>query len=261
MRKVKFFYRMALQFSQPVWQHSFSLRAFPLPLPEQQIYGLSWSLEPDVPLTFQRDCFGNVVGSGRFEDQHNHFQYEMSGVAWLEPARKKREICPALYRYPSAACQMTEPLQHFLQQCPLSEDAAEFARAVQLMNCLHQQFQYEAGVTSAFTTAGDAFAQGRGVCQDYAQILLTLCRASGIAARYVAGMIFGEGATHAWVEVYDTARQVWLGLDPTQNKLTDDGYLKLAQGRDYLDCRLNRGIFSGLAAQKQDVYVNLEEVV
>ena len=89
MRKVKFFYRMALQFSQPVWQHSFSLRAFPLPLPEQQIYGLSWSLEPDVSLTFQRDCFGNVVGSGRFEDQHNHFQYEMSGVAWLEPARKK----------------------------------------------------------------------------------------------------------------------------------------------------------------------------
>ena len=95
MRKVKFFYRMALQFSQPIWQHSFSLRAFPLPLPEQQIYGLSWSLEPDVPMTFQRDCFGNVVGSGRFEDQHNHFQYEMSGVAWLEPARKKRETCPA----------------------------------------------------------------------------------------------------------------------------------------------------------------------
>lgn len=49
-------------------------------------------------------------------------------------------------------------------------------------------------------------------------------------------MISGEGATHAWVEVYDTVQQVWRGLDPTQNKPTDDGYLKLAQGRDYLDC-------------------------
>ncbi len=193
MRKVKFFYRMALQFSQPIWQHSFSLRAFPLPLPEQQIYGLSWSLEPDVPMTFQRDCFGNVVGSGRFEDQHNHFQYEMSGVAWLEPARKNGRLVRPFIGIRRQLAKMTEPLQHFWQQCPFSEDAAEFARAVQLMNCLHQQFQYEAGVTSAFTTAGDAFAQGRGVCQDYAQILLTLCRASGIAARYVAGMIFRRG--------------------------------------------------------------------
>lgn len=261
MRKVKFSYRMTLQFSQPVWQHSFSLRAFPLRLPEQQICGFSWSIEPDVPLTFQRDCFGNVVGSGRFAAQHTQFQYDMSGVAWLEPARKKSERCPALYRYPSAACKMTTPLQQFLQQCAFSAETAGFARAVQLMDSLHKQFQYEAGVTSAFTTAGDAFAQGRGVCQDYAQILITLCRASGMAARYVAGMISGEGATHAWVEVYDTVQQVWRGLDPTQNKPTDDGYLKLAQGRDYLDCRLNRGIFSGLAAQKQDVYVNLEEVV
>lgn len=261
MRKVKFFYRMALQFSQPVWQHSFSLRAFPLRLPEQQICGLIWSVEPDVSLTFQQDCFGNVVGSGRFESPHSQFQYEMSGVAWLDPARKKQERCPAIYRYPSAACQMTEPLRQFWQQCPCSNAADGLTRALQLMDCLHGQFQYEAGVTSAFTTAGDAFAQGRGVCQDYAQIFITLCRASGIAARYVAGMIFGEGATHAWAEVYDPARQMWLGLDPTQNRPADDGYLKLAQGRDYLDCRLNRGIFSGLAAQTQDVYGNLEEVV
>lgn len=151
MRKVKFSYRMTLQFSQPVWQHSFSLRAFPLRLPEQQICGFSWSIEPDVPLTFQRDCFGNVVGSGRFAAQHTQFQYDMSGVAWLEPARKKSERCPALYRYPSAACKMTTPLQQFLQQCAFSAETAGFARAVQLMDSLHKQFQYEAGVTSAFT--------------------------------------------------------------------------------------------------------------
>ena len=72
-------------------------------------------------------------------------------------------------------------------------------------------------------------------------------------------MIPGEGATHAWVEVYDNG--MWHGLDPTQNKMVDDNYLKLAQGRDAMDCRLNRGVFSGRAIQQQNVYVTLEELL
>lgn len=252
---------MELQFSQPVRQHSFSLRAFPLPLPEQQICGLSWSVMPDTPLMLQRDCFGNLVGSGRFDGPHDRFLYAMDGVAWLEPTKKRREPGWPLYRYSSAACAMTPALWQFLQQEPDDGQQGVLSRAVGLMDRLQQNFQYEAGVTSAVTTAGDAFAQGCGVCQDYAQIFIALCRASGMAARYVAGMIFGEGATHAWVEVYDPTQQLWLGLDPTHNKLTDDSYLKLAQGRDYLDCRLNRGVFSGQAVQRQNVYVNLEELV
>lgn len=261
MRKVKLSYRMELQFSQPIRRHSFSLRAFPLSLPQQQICGLSWSLTPDTPLVMQRDCFGNLVGNGRFDEPHDRFLYAMDGVAWLAPEKTRREPCWALYRYPSPACAMTAALRQFLRQCPFDRQQGVLAQAVVLMDHLYQNFQYEVGVTSAFTTAGDAFAQGRGVCQDYAQILIALCRASGMAARYVAGMIFGEGATHAWVEVYDPAGALWWGLDPTHNRLTDDGYLKLAQGRDYLDCRLNRGVFSGQAVQRQTIYVNLEELV
>ena len=108
-------------------------------------------------------------------------------------------------------------------------------------------------------TAGEAFALGCGVCQDYAHILIALCRAKGIAARYVAGMIFGEGATHAWVEIYDNG--IWHGLDPTQNKRIDDGYIKLAQGRDSRDCQLNRGVFCGTAIQQQNIYVTLEDLL
>lgn len=257
MRKVKFSYSMELQFSQPVWQHSFSLLAFPLRLPEQQIGGFSWSLQPETGLNFQQDSFGNTIGSGRFDAPHTFFLYEMSGVAWLSQSRRKPEPCLPFYRYPSAACRMTVPLQNFLQQYPAVQNGI-LQQAIELMQGLHQQFRYETGSTFVSTTAGDAFAQGCGVCQDYAQILITLCRAQGIAARYIAGMIFGEGATHAWVEVYDNG--LWHGLDPTQNKLVDDGYLKLAQGRDCLDCRLNRGVFCGQAVQKQRVYVNLEEL-
>ena len=256
MHNVKFSYRMELQFSQPVWQHSFSLLAFPLRLPEQQIDYFKWSLQPDVTLQFQKDSFGNTIGVGRYDAAHTSFCYEMEGVARLHQQKREPEACLPVYRYPSAACQMTDQMQNFLKQCGATQDD-RLSYASYLMNQLYQMFRYETGSTSVSTTAGEAFAQGCGVCQDYAQILIALCRASGIAARYVAGIIAGEGATHAWVEVYENG--MWHGMDPTQNRLVDDGYLKLAQGRDYLDCRLNRGVFCGAAVQEQHVYVSLEE--
>ncbi len=63
---------------------------------------------------------------------------------------------------------------------------------------------YEFGVTGVHTTAADAVAGGRGVCQDYADIMLALCRAAGLPARYVSGHLVGEGGSHAWVEVVVT---------------------------------------------------------
>ena len=258
MRKVKFSYRMELEFSQPVWQHSFSLLSFPLRLPEQQISEFSWSLQPDATLQFQRDYFGNSVGVGRHDDMHASFCFEMNGTALLNQKQREAEVCLPVYRYPSAACGMTVELKNFLKQIqPSASDV--MPKAMYIMEQLHQTFRYEKGSTSVSTTAGQAFIQGCGVCQDYAHIFIALCRASGIPARYVAGIIAGEGETHAWAEVYDGG--MWHGFDPTQNRLVNDGYLKLAQGRDYLDCRLNRGVFCGNAEQRQNVYVSMEELL
>ena len=262
MHKVKFSYRMELQFSEPVWNHAFSLRAFPVRLPHQQIGGLTWHMYPNAALQFHQDYFGNTVGVGRFDQSHSAFRFELNGLAWIHQAGRKQEACLPIYRYPSEACGMTAPMHDFLQaEGFLSSVSAGSAvqQAAAMMDALYRRFQYQPGVTSADTKAGEAFLLGSGVCQDYAQILIAFCRAHGIAARYVAGMIPGEGATHAWVEVYDN--DMWHGLDPTQNKMVDDNYLKLAQGRDAMDCRLNRGVFSGRAIQQQNVNVTLEELL
>ena len=255
---------MELQFSQLVWQHAFSLRAFPMRLPQQQIGGFSWELTPNTTMQFHQDCFGNHVGVGRFDSPHTAFRYEMQGVAWINQQKRRAEQCMPLYRHPSEACRMTPSMQLFLKDCAIEKRMGVGTTnpveiAAEYMQALHRTFQYQSGATHVSTTAGEAFAQGSGVCQDYAHILITLCRAGGIAARYVAGMIFGEGATHAWVEVHDGT--MWHGLDPTHNKWIDDGYLKLAHGRDAFDCQLNRGVFCGHAVQQQNVYVNLEEVL
>ena len=259
MHKVKFSYRMELQFSEPVWNHVFSLKAFPMRLPEQQIGGIKWSVYPHTKLAFHTDYFGNTVGAGRFDEAHSAFRFELDGVAWIHQASRKSEQCLPLYRYPSEFCTMTNPMQEFLHTGQIAVCDSALSQAIAIMDGIYQQFRYQSGSTGANTTAGEAFALGCGVCQDYAHILIALCRAKGIAARYVAGMIFGEGATHAWVEIYDNG--MWHGLDPTQNKRIDDGYLKLAQGRDARDCQLNRGVFCGTAIQQQNIYVTLEDLL
>lgn len=261
MKKVKFTYRMQLQFDQPVEQHAFSLLAFPMRQREQQICGFQWRLDPAVSLNFHQDCFGNTVAAGYCDKPHDSFLFEMEGLAWLDwtnPQKKQEAPCMDIYRYPSPNCEMTEPMRQFLRQHGASRRVEPVQRALWMMERLHQNFEYETGSTSVQTTAGQAFDQGRGVCQDYAHIFLALCRADGIPARYVAGIISGEGESHAWTEVYDG--RYWHGLDPTHNKQIDNHYLKLAHGRDARDCLLNRGMFQGITAQQQVVRVSLEEL-
>ena len=119
------------------------------------------------------------------------------------------------------------------------------------MEALRARFSYKSGVTRVETTAEQALELGCGVCQDYAHILIALCRALGVPARYVAGIQEGTGETHAWVEIYDNG--YWVGIDPTNHKMVDERYLKLSHGRDFADCGINRGLFIGGCTQKQTV--------
>lgn len=125
------------------------------------------------------------------------------------------------------------------------------------MHRLYREFSYVPGSTHVGTTAEEALAGGKGVCQDYAQILIALCRMAGYPARYVVGLLPGEGATHAWAEVWQDGR--WLGLDPTHDCAADERYIKLSHGRDFTDCSVDRGCFKGGAGQRQKIYIKVEE--
>ena len=121
------------------------------------------------------------------------------------------------------------------------------------MHKLHQDLSYEKGVTTFQTTAEEAMKLKKGVCQDYAHILIALLRMMKIPARYVVGMMIGEGFSHAWVEMEADGR--WYGLDPTNDVLVGENYIKISHGRDYNDCIVNKGVFTGMASQKQDISV------
>jgi transglutaminase-like putative cysteine protease len=127
---------------------------------------------------------------------------------------------------------------------------------------VHRSLDYEWGITGVGTTASAALAGGRGVCQDYAHIMLAACRAAGMPARYVSGHLSGEGGSHAWVEVlhphpYWGNRWVAQGWDPTHNRRANSDYLVVAVGRDYADVAPLSGTYDGpratntLAVQKR----------
>jgi len=136
------------------------------------------------------------------------------------------------------------------------EDVASYLRALHpsprdraeaIVRYVHREMTYTKNVTDVFTTASVAFGMRRGVCQDYAHVVLALARALGLTARYVSGHLLGEGATHAWVEFLlperDCARV--LSFDPTTGRQTNWKYLVVAVGRDYEDVAPTSGVFTG----------------
>jgi transglutaminase-like putative cysteine protease len=107
---------------------------------------------------------------------------------------------------------------------------------------------YQVGVTGTQTPASMALHLGRGVCQDYAHIMLCLLRTLGIPCRYVSGHLLGEGPPHAWVEVLIDG--VIVAYDPTHHRRVGLNYITVASGRDFADVTSTSGVFSGSATGK-----------
>lgn len=144
---------------------------------------------------------------------------------------------------------LTEPDAH------LRAAAAELARsgdscadlAAATSNWVYRHMSYGFDRTGVHTTAGEALAAGHGVCQDYAHVMVAICRLLGIPARYVSGHLVGEGGTHAWVEVLVPAphRAVEVvAWDPTHDRCAGLSYLTVAVGRDYYDVAPVSGTYS-----------------
>lgn len=139
-----------------------------------------------------------------------------------------------------------------------------FTIAKKMSEFVFSHFEYKKGITDIETKVQDIWKLKAGVCQDFAHILLSMLRMSGIPARYVSGYICpknhemrGEGATHAWVEAYIPFAG-WVGLDPTNNCLTSDRHIRLAIGRHFNDCTPVKGTYKGSAGHKLEVAVNIE---
>ena len=146
-----------------------------------------------------------------------------------------------------------------------------YEAAYDLMECIHSAMVYESDSTEVNTPALVALRQGKGVCQDFAHIMVACCRAMGIPARYVSGYmltkpppgqprLIGSDASHAWASVYCPGLGRWLDFDPTNNRAPGEDYVTLATGRDFLDVSPMRGVIRGGARHVLEVAVTVEPV-
>lgn len=140
-----------------------------------------------------------------------------------------------------------------------------FADAVRLGQHVYKTFTYKPHSTGVSTKAPDALKLKLGVCQDFAHVMIGLCRQSGIPARYVSGYFFNNRrrpgeieASHAWVEVMVPGFG-WAAYDPTHERRADERYVKIATGRDYTDIRPVSGTYKGAPTRSLKVEVAVRE--
>ena len=290
MRMLAYTFETSLQFSEPVSDHSFVLRCLPKSTNTQKVMQAQVFTDPPVQLSEQMDGFGNRIASGYCPGEHGAFSFYASGLAMVEPDDTESTPGHPMFLQMTPLTAPSDAMRELAEEeavavgwgvSPATPERVEEAVLVQdapvgaapepveaslaaekrvssvnalvsrLCARVHEAFSYEPGATDTTTTAAEAFESGRGVCQDYAHVLISLCRLLGIQARYVTGLMVGEGASHAWVEVHDGVR--WRGFDPTNNCSADDRYLLFATGRDFEDCPIERGVFRGSAEQVQTV--------
>ena len=255
MKRYLYNYVTHLSFSHPVERHTVKLRCLPeighFQRLQSEHFVIDRSFEFDKEYL---DVLGNRCLLGWVNAPHSSLAYVSTGVVEQERYQIKEAVVQPYYRMQSA---MTHP-SAAMKQIRFVRSNDVIADAMAISQYVFDIMTYRPGSTNTSTTAAEAFCSRAGVCQDYAHVMISLCRLNGIACRYSCGMILGEGETHAWVEVWIGDR--WIAVDPCHNAIVYYGYIKLAHGRDAADCQLSRGTFFGNVVQQTDVRVDVWEV-
>jgi transglutaminase-like putative cysteine protease len=263
------------------------LRLTPVDRPGQRVHASALDIEPaPVGRREGADFFGNHMTWVALNAPHDQLVVRVAARITVEEAGE-----PDLFGAPPWEALRDEVFMtsdfeglspaHFLfasRQVPLDPEIRNYARdsfppgrpvldgAVELMRRIKQDFVYEIGVTTVSTTAPMSFALRRGVCQDFAHIMISGLRGLGIPAAYVSGYLRtaqtsedvtlqGANAMHAWVLVWCGGSIGWHGLDPTNAVHAGTEHVTLAVGRDYADVAPIDGVVFASGGQKIDVSV------
>ncbi len=169
------------------------------------------------------------------------------------------------YLTPSEYAIKTELLAELARELKVERRGDPLNLLREINAAIYERFDYDPQTTSVDSPIDDALRARKGVCQDFAHIMITLARGLGIPCRYVSGYLFHEsnghdrsasGATHAWVEAF-LPEPGWVGFDPTNNLIAGERHIRTAIGRDYADVPPTRGVFKGIAQSELSVGVQV----
>lgn len=265
------------QYERPVSESVNEIRIFPLQCPEQEVLQHDLLITNHPEMHIFNDYWGNKTGQFSLLESHSELTIEsklivrttqsdelkintQSGFDHL--AEEVREQLPLMELNRPDTIERQDLIDEICQQVFASDKS--IATVVEASNeYIFKNFTYTKGITTIETTVDEILEQKKGVCQDFAHILLQILRSLSIPCRYVSGYICpnkngmrGEGATHAWVDAWIPGSG-WTGIDPTNNVWVTNNHIKLAVGRNFSDCTPVKGSFKGPAKQELFVLVSV----
>lgn len=279
MPSYKIQHRTRYTYAAPVIDCANQLMIYPLPDERLTVksHVVSITQQPEVALF--TDYFGNQVGVFSLIPPHSELVIDSLAEVETHAIQFPMDEAAADAQWASLAGLRTDvAYMDFLQPTPselegeirqalggvLTYGAKPLKQALELSEYVYDNFQYQQGVTSIETPLEEIWRGRAGVCQDFTHLLIYLLRLTGLPARYVSGYVCprdlgvrGTGATHAWVEVH-IPFYGWLGLDPTNNCIVNDGHVRMAIGRNFADCTPVKGTYKGTGAHTLEVSVHIE---
>ena len=257
------------------------IRLCPITDRHQHLEYFDLQLNPKVPVHTYHDFYHNRVDHFEIIEPHPTLQVESTAIVTTTP--ESRGEVPPMPMEALLDPNTPENYFDFLTDSHFVSLEAEVWRetidilpngasdiwldSVKIGQHIFKTFKYLPRSTNAGTRMIEAMRTRQGVCQDFAHVMLAMCRTQGIPARYVSGYFYNElrkpediEASHAWVEIF-LPGYGWKGFDPTHNRLADTRYLKLAVGRDYADIRPINGAYrsKGTKLLLVQVRVTLEQ--
>ena len=264
-----------------------ALRLRPTSRAGQKVIDVGVDIDPAAAKRIQRrDFFGNDFEIVHIESEHRELRVEARAriavsrpvapaatAVWEDVRQQAFSVkdlgpqSPAHFIYASRVVTLDEPAVAYARKI-FPSGLQVLDGASELMERIWEDFDYDPKATLVSTPLGEAFAKKKGVCQDFAHIMIAGLRGVGVPARYVSGYLRtappagqkrleGADATHAWVAVWCGPIDGWVGLDPTNNMLVGDDHIVLAEGRDYADISPIDGVILSSGGQDVEVAVDV----
>jgi len=259
-------------YSSPVTETIAEARMEPASDTDQSCRSFALQVSPSAEVFRYRDGLGNWVHHFNMLEAHNEVHVLAAGVIETHPRPRPLSDCRAVYPLDLSGAglevldylKLRGPVRWTPRLAALLETLRPAARTplVEIVMrvgehiCTH--FEYAPDVTLANSPIDDVLEQGKGVCQDFTHLMIAVLRSFGVPARYVSGYIHRpneDSQSHAWCEAW-LPELGWFGIDPTNDQLVNEHFVKVAVGRDFSDVPPNKGTYRGEAQER--IFVRVE---
>jgi len=292
-RKYRVLHETTYRYAADVMHSHHLLHLVPRPTPYQEC------LEHDIqidPISHRRvnglDAFGNPLIRLELAQPHrelrvtSQMQIEVHARPAVDPGTtlawekvrdsfayrgawpSRDQLDAARFRHESPHVRLKQSFTDYSAVC-FPEGRPVLACAEALSTKLHAEIEYAPGVTNISTSPTEVVETRRGVCQDFAHLMISCLRSRGLPARYVSGYLrtnatqteggeklVGDAASHAWVAVWSPPYG-WIEFDPTNGCFAGTDHIAVAWGRDFGDVSPLRGVILGGAEHKLSVTVRV----